>query len=363
MQIVDAHVHCNSAQLAIDRIKEIFYSGIDKLAIVSYGHPPAAIRSGESVNTNIHALVAKLLFPGRVFAFGGLNYLPAVTLSADDFAVDLAAQVTQLMDSGFDGIKLLATKPSTYRQLPHKLHSEVFTPFFQEVERRRVPLIWHVGDPATFWNRESAPQIAVINDWCYDESFPSLEELRNQVFTIMARHPKLIVIFAHFFFMATELERLSELFERYPGLHIDITPGTELYCELSAKPQLSREFFIKYKERIIFGTDTCINKNGSFYDPGEQGKVTWMRKFLETDERFDLTTDYRDIQGLKLPQNVLHQIYTENFYRLTARKPIPCSAAKVTAYGEAIVAAVKAAGYDDLEEDITALKLIRQLPT
>ncbi len=63
------------------------------------------------------------------------------------------------------------------------------------------------------------------------------------------------MIFAHFFFLSAQLPRLAELFERFPNMHVDLTPGIEMYHNFSRNPQATRDFFLRYQERILFGTD------------------------------------------------------------------------------------------------------------
>ena len=73
--------------------------------------------------------------------------------------------------------------------------------------------------------------------------------------SVLARHPRLRIVFAHFFFMSAQLDRLSGILDRYENVSVDLTPGIEMYENFSAAPERARAFFVRYADRIIYGTD------------------------------------------------------------------------------------------------------------
>ncbi|MCJ7752894.1 MAG: hypothetical protein MUQ65_17710, partial [Armatimonadetes bacterium] len=91
------------------------------------------------------------------------------------------------------------------------------------------------------------------------------------------------------------------------------------------------EFFLKYQDRILFGTDFAPN--------GVQSRIWVVRNFLETDEMFHVPTDeplfwpdHREmIQGIALPKDVLNKIYSGNFSRIVSPNPKPLDPALVMA--------------------------------
>jgi len=304
-KFIDSHIHCDSSLMIAESIPKIIKNGITQMGLLSYGKMEALKGNGGPGSSNPH------------------NHLPALSLSKDEFANNLLEQVTRFADVGFDGIKLLESKPSVYNSFPYKLHDPIFDAFFEALIAADLPVVWHVGDPETFWDPELAPPMAHINGWFYgDGTFPSLETLWEDSLSILKQHPKLTVIFAHFYFMSPHLKRLADLLDQYPGMNVDITPGTEMYSYFSINHDKARNFFIKYQDRIVFGTDTCISTD-SFYEPAKDNKVTWMRRFLESGDTFDLNENIKNIHGLNLPQDVLDKIYVANFTRLLGDKPRP----------------------------------------
>jgi hypothetical protein len=95
--------------------------------------------------------------------------------------------------------------------------------------------------------------------------------------------------------------------------------------ELCKDPERAREFFIRYSDRIHFGTDcVAFNPDWSYYE----GRHRSLRLLFESDIRNEplpfADADTADtggtfINGLELPRDVLERIYWQNamsFYEL-----------------------------------------------
>ena len=79
----------------------------------------------------------------------------------------------------------------TEQKIPYKIY----------LEENEIPLLMHVNDPHNFWDPETAPPLARQNGWFYgDGTYSTHEELYEQVYAILAKHPTLCVTFAHFFY-------------------------------------------------------------------------------------------------------------------------------------------------------------------
>lgn len=319
--IIDSHIHCDTPTLIEDAVPAVFQAGIEKMAVLSYGHMRGADRIASRGNSNPAVLAAKSLYPDRVFAFGGVNHIPASTLSEKAFEAHLVEQVRGMIETGFDGVKLIETKPAMYVTYPFHLHEPVFDRFFGTLEEKQFPVLWHVGDPATFWDPEQAPVWAKERGWFYGEGdFPSLETLYEQSQEVLTRHPRLKVTFAHFYFLADDLQRLGKLFEAFPNVRVDITPGTEMYTSFSSDVHEARKFFIDYGDRILFGTDIMI-RAGRFDREDIAAQIAWMRRFLETDDTFEAGTKELRLSGLALPEDTLRKIYADNFRKVVGEVP------------------------------------------
>ncbi len=108
-----------------------------------------------------------------------------------------------------------------------------------------------------------------------------------------------------------DLDSVAALLDRFANVNIDFSARID---ELGRQPYTARDFMIRYQDRILFGADM----------PPSADVYRCYFRFLETrDEYFDYP-DYIGrwsgcrwrIYGLRLPDDVLRKIYSENAVRL-----------------------------------------------
>ncbi len=258
-------------------------------------------------DSNIMAAIYKLHNP-TAYAYGGIVYpeLPVVPPLPE--GLDALTQYRELMEIGFDGIKILY-KPDNQKNIVLPINDGFYDNFFTAAENDGTHIIWHVADPKNNWNPDYEVKI-----WNYsDGTFPSREEMYRQVFDVLEKHPKLNVCFAHFFFMEEEPELLEELFSKYENLCVDVVPGL-MFSTFCKNPTFYREFLTKYSDRIIFGTDSEIHENKS------SDKLTEaVYKAVTTNETVDIWGNI--VTGINLPDEASNKILYENFKNRCADTP------------------------------------------
>lgn len=352
LPITDAHIHCwgvGELDETIDTLwSTMTQGGVERVNIVSALDPHA-------VNCNAVGLYFKGRFPDRVTLFGGLDHVTAAQAGPETMAADLVAQVDRLRTMGCDGIKLIEGKPLVYKWLPLSFDGPVYAPFFDRLEATGFPVIWHVNDPPTFWDGERVPAWARERGWFYgDGTFPTMETLYAQVENVLSRHPQLRVVLAHFFFLSDDLSRAAALLERYPHAHLDLTPGSEMYFNFARDPDAVRRFFLRFSDRIIYGTDATDQAMVSAV--GRQrtaGKMWMVRCFLESEEHFDaapLIQRPGEVRGIALPPEVLIKIYRTNFQRLMGERPAPLDKAMALTECQRLAALFERGGFGELAQ-------------
>ncbi len=111
----------------------------------------------------------------------------------------------------------------------------VYAPYWEKMAETKMPLIFHVNDPEEFWDAEKVPAWAREMGWFYgDGTYINNEVQYRQVLNVLERHPDLNVTFAHFFFLSAQLDRLAGYFDRFPNMHVDLTPGIEMYFNFAS---------------------------------------------------------------------------------------------------------------------------------
>ena len=292
-----------------DQITRILQTcGLEALSI-----PAITLYEEPDFACNALSLYAKLLLPERIYALAGLRRY----LNREDNR-DMLEQAKRLMAAGFDGFKMIC-KPNARRKFKLSIDDEIFDPFYEEAEKEQWPILFHVGDPASFWDREKVPGWARENDWYYgeDRNIPSYEELYREVEAVLKRYPELRITFAHFFFTSERLDYAAGLFDTYPNICYDVTPGTEMYLDFAARPKETAEFFRRYRERFLFGTDNAAQAGepavveANLQESME--KISWMRRFFETEEEMEV--DGVRVRGIGLDSETLECLYRKNFDR------------------------------------------------
>jgi predicted TIM-barrel fold metal-dependent hydrolase len=179
------------------------------------------------------------------------------------------------------------------------------------------PFLLHLSDPDTYYAKK------------YTDStqFSSKERDLAELEGVISRHKDLRLQIAHFAAQPEihRLDHLSRWFDRYENFNIDTSSARWMARELGKDPRKARDFFIKYADRIHFGTDcVAFNPDRSYYE----GRHLALRLLFETGIRQEPLpfpdADTADsggtfINGLELPEDVLRKIYWENatsFYQL-----------------------------------------------
>ena len=262
---------------------------------------------------------AEKKYPGR-FIFA--KYISGSRLIKKGVTV-VAREIESLLDEGYQLAKL-QNAPVMRKRLKAgpdsvRFGNESSDPIFATLADNDIPFLLHMGDPDTYYASKYA------NRDVYNTKEEDLKELEAAV----ARHPDVKFQLAHFA-AQPEIDRLSNLsrwLDSYPNFNVDTASARWMARELSRNPEKSREFLIKYQDRVVFGTD-CIAffrfklRSGSknYYD----GRYLALRLLLETDVR-GIPLPFKDkdttsaggtlINGLSLPDRVLRKIYWENAVR------------------------------------------------
>ena len=319
MRIIDSHVHLenHNPQMAVSMADHFGYEKFALMAIPCYG---------DALNT-LECLLAKRAAPGRIYTFGGMVYTPGYAANGKDHE----KQLELMMEAGCDGFKLLESKPSIYRQLRLPLNGEVFDRAFALAQNEQIPITWHAGDPATFWDAKTAPEFAVRYNWlCVGEGYPTLDEIYTQVEDVFARYPKLCASMAHLYFTSDDRVHAERMLDTYENFWLDLTPGSEMYTAFLADRKGWSDFFHTYQDKLVFGTD-MVDAEGDVVFGSQDAIVSFVMKTLAENTPFDV----RGIcgTGLGLPEPVLEKLFATNFERRVG-SPKPISASGLNAYVE-----------------------------
>ncbi|MBQ8146591.1 MAG: amidohydrolase family protein [Clostridia bacterium] len=327
-KVIDGHLHIEAWEQDGVSFLDFFDEYIEQAGLNTVNI--ASLPSGErNVSNNIMIAFYKLAHK-NAFAHGGLVYPEYPAPDKMPQGMDFVTQYKELMEIGFDGIKMLEGKPSLHKLIGKDLSCDLFDPFFAELEKDGTHLLFHVNDPEEFWDETKVSQELKDLGWCYcDGTYASNEEVYRQINRVLEKHPNLCVNFAHFFFYSYHPEKLEELFAKYPKLGVDVTPGGEMYIAFDQNREYYKDFFVKYSERIQLGTDSTF--------PGRIEGCRWLLdrvyRFFATDEVVKGFND-RETKGINLPKEARENIFYKNFERTVGTKPKEINKKALMAYIE-----------------------------
>lgn len=252
--------------------------------------------------------------------FSAIGWMDWSDLPVPGFFDRAVERLERMVDCGAIGLKIwkdLGISLFDEHDQLLRIDDERLGPLFAKAGEIGVPVMFHIADPDAFFLpidrfNERYEELAAHPEWSFHDSLFSKDDLLAQRDNVFARHPETTFIAAHVAEKPENLDYVGDLLDRNPNLIIDI--GARV-AELGRQPFTARDFFVRYADRILFGTDLV---------PEEEMYQLHFR-FLETsDEYFDYPSHASrqgrwKIYGLDLPDDVLNKVYRENAMRFIIR--------------------------------------------
>lgn len=319
--VIDAHVHFGPAEM--ERFVEIMdANGIQQVVNVGTLHA-----YGIPFDEGLAALTRRL----------GQRMVYFTALSFDDLTEkrgqQMADQLEQRVHKGAQGLKVFKSLGLTCRdaegdRIP--VDDPRLDPLWARAGQLDVPVLMHTGDPLAFFGpfnekNERWEELRHHPDWHFGKpEFPEHDALLAERNRVIARHPDTTFIGAHLGNYAEDLGYLAACLDRYPNFYIDTSARLG---ELGRHPpEVVRNFFTAYQDRIHFGTDLMLGwdefddrEPDALADVAEFYEAHWT--FFESDARRIAYPGY-PIQGawyvdaVALPDSLLKKLYVDNARRL-----------------------------------------------
>lgn len=308
--VIDVHNHVNDAQ-GIDehmdpkRVLQIMDATNVKTVVILTG------MWGDKLQKVIDEMVKP--YPGRFMVFTQIDWSK---IDDPNFGQEMVQQLDDAVRRGARGLKLLkdlglGVKDKTGKLIP--VDDARLDPVWEECGRLGIPVFIHSGDPEAFFHpidatNERYEELIEHPDWSfYGPQFPSLQdvlEARNRVF---AKHPRTTFVSLHMGW-PENLPWVAKMLDDHPNVMVEFGARE---AELGRQPRQTRELFLKYQDRVMFGTD-----NGM-----DEGLYRNQYRWLETSDEYFDPWGYPGqgrwkTYGVGLPDPVLEKIYHKNAERL-----------------------------------------------
>jgi len=312
---IDFHLHGSSLKTAADYQKMIAL--MDKTGIAVICNMDGGF--GAAFDQNIKVGEA---FKDRVLQFARVNWQG---INEPGWPEKAAAELDRCFRNGAQGLKIakelglsIKNRDGSYIQADDPR----LDPIWEMCARHNKPVMIHISDSygrflpigpeneryeAGLWR--SSPEGNY-----YKTGHPTPDVIEKARENMHTKHPKTRFVNAHMAMMYYDMDKVAKLLDKYPNADVELSATVQ---DLGRAPRMIREFFLKYQDRILFGTDG---------NPGRGSEEFWVPhfRFLETfDEHFDHPAQIRSatgaplhgrwrIYGIDLPDEVLRKVYYAN---------------------------------------------------
>ena len=210
------------------------------------------------------------------------------------------------------GMEIIKSSDKSYLMI----NDPFFDPLFHFLVKNKIPVLAHLGEPKNCWlpldemtsngNRIYFENNSEFHAYLHPE-IPSYESQIQARDNVLAKHPNLVFVGAHYGSLEWSHVELSRRFDKYPNFYVDVSSRMEhMQMQSAMKYDDVRDFFIKYADRILYGTDAYNNPeklNSALVND-------W--KYLATNGDCESTEVKGNFRGIDLPEEILYKIYYEN---------------------------------------------------
>ena len=203
----------------------------------------------------------------------------------------------------------------------------LFYPIYTWLAANTHTLVAHIAEPIACWHPldENNPYRSYYSShpqWhMYGRTDrPHHSDIIAARDRVIERYPSLRVVGAHLGSLEYDVDELAKRFEKYANFAVD-TSGQARIGDLGRQDREKvRDFFIKYQDRIMFGSDRSTGGQLEMTDRELKNSLAVLQDALQlgwdyyaTDKQ--MVVKNQPCQGLALPEKVLKKLFGENAKR------------------------------------------------
>ncbi len=263
-------------------------------------------------------------FPDNIFY---VTAFETATINEPGWSARQLNYLKKSFDSGALGVKvwknigmIIKDKDSNFIMIDNP----IFDSIFNYLEQHNIPVIGHIGEPKNCWL--PLDQMTTNNDRDYftghpeyhmflHPEFPSYDTIIQSRDRLLEKHPKLRFIGAHLGSQEWDVDEIAKRLDKFPNMSVE---PAERFGQLQYQSiqnwQKVHDFFIKYQDRIMYGTDLEDNKSLNPEELKKHAHELWMRdwRYLTSSDSLQSPFVNKKFKGLQLPKTVIDKIYYSN---------------------------------------------------
>jgi Predicted metal-dependent hydrolase of the TIM-barrel fold len=317
LEKIDAHVHLNCPDATLARAAE--RCGF-RLLTINTDYPAFAPLPDQEAA----AIELRSAFPGRIaFAttFGMRGW------GGPDWAESAIDGIAASRARGACALKVWKNIGMEFMELSGHVvtvDDPRLDPVFAYVRDEGFPVIGHQGEPRDCWlplgemgpeNKEYFSAHPEYHMLLHPE-YPSYEAQLAARDAMLRRNPGMIFVSAHLASLEWSVDAVASFLDAFPSACVDTAARMgELRRQAIVDRERVRDFFLKYADRILYGTDLVQDPGVDSAELAADAQAYWLEdwRFL-AEGRPDPA--WGGVSGLALPRAVLEKIYANNALRL-----------------------------------------------
>ncbi len=314
---IDAHIHFNSDQ---DTILEVAESHNFDLLTINTEVPAFPSIDKQQV------LAQKYRHHSKVDLFYAAT-VSTKEIFRDDWAEKTIKKIKKDINNGASGVKFWKNIGMSIQKPDNSflmLDDNKFKPVFSFLEKNQIPVLGHQGEPKNCWlpiekmtvkgDKEYFAKHPEYHMYLHDE-YPGYWQHINARDNILEEYPNLPFVGLHLASLEWNLDEVSKRLEKYPNLAVDLAERiVHLYYHAAENKDRVINFFRKYQNRIIYGTDIISNPTSNPDSVKRDLEHRWTThwQFLATNNKLNSEEIDSSFQGLNLSSSILKKIYRKN---------------------------------------------------
>lgn len=228
------------------------------------------------------------------------------------------------------GVKVWKNIGMTYKNAEGNfimIDNPKFDPVFAFIAQQDKTVLGHLGEPRNCWL--PLEQMTVKSDQEYFKDhpeyhmylhpeYPSYQSQIEARDKMLERNPNLRFVGAHLGSLEWSIDELAKRLDKFPNMAVDMA---ERICHLQLQSQKDREkvrqFFIKYQDRLLYGTDASIDSSSDGNKVRDKIHAIWFAdwKYFVTNIKMTAPQFDGEFEGLQLPKEIVDKIYFTNAAR------------------------------------------------
>jgi hypothetical protein len=317
---IDVHVHINTAGSALVEQAQADHF---RLLTINVDYPDfRPLAEQARVARELVARYPEVLAYAAAFSMKGWDQ--------PDWQQNVIRELDAAFANGAVAVKVWKNIGMSFRDADGRLvmiDDPKFDPVFDFIRERHKVLIGHLGEPRNCWLPMS--EMTVNGDKEYFKEhpqyymylhpeLPSYEQQMAARDRMLDRNPHLKFDGAHMASLEWSVDRLAAFLDRYPNAVVDLAARMgQVQFQSNQDLAKVRRFFIRYQDRLLYGTDLSQNPGDDPQEVRREAHDTWLLdwQYLATGLTFSVPELDAPVHGLSLPESVVRKIYSGNAER------------------------------------------------